>query len=75
MPSFYVCADSVMVPAVNTTNMGLDTLEEEVEKARFFAQLEAGASSTIDYSKLNIELDLSTSTTGTNLRYLNGDTQ
>ncbi|XP_030250867.1 centrosomal protein of 162 kDa isoform X6 [Sparus aurata] len=60
--------DSVMVPAVNTTNMGLDTLEEEVEKARFFAQLEAGASSTIDYSKLNIELDLSTSTTGTNLR-------
>ncbi|XP_036931235.1 centrosomal protein of 162 kDa isoform X5 [Acanthopagrus latus] len=60
--------DSVMVPAVNTTNMGLDTLEEEVEKARFFAQLEAGASTTIDYSKLNMELDLSSSTTGTNLR-------
>ncbi|XP_073342549.1 centrosomal protein of 162 kDa [Pagrus major] len=60
--------DSVMVPAVNTTSMGLDTLEEEEEKARFFAQLEAGASSNIDYSKLNRELDISSSTTGTNLR-------
>ncbi|KAM9352865.1 centrosomal protein of 162 kDa [Symphorus nematophorus] len=60
--------DSVMGPAVNTTNLGLDTLEEEEEKARFFAQLEAEASSTIDYSKLNRELDSTSSTIGTNHR-------
>uniref|UniRef100_A0A3Q3LFF6 Centrosomal protein of 162 kDa n=1 Tax=Mastacembelus armatus TaxID=205130 RepID=A0A3Q3LFF6_9TELE len=54
--------------AVNVISMGLDTLEEEEEKARFFAQFEAEASSTIDYSKLNQELDLSTSTTVTSLR-------
>ncbi|XP_044063040.1 centrosomal protein of 162 kDa isoform X2 [Siniperca chuatsi] len=60
--------DSVMVPAANTTSIGLDTLEEEEEKARFFAQLEAGASSTIDYSNLNRELDSTSSTIGTNLR-------
>ncbi|XP_056237746.1 centrosomal protein of 162 kDa isoform X1 [Seriola aureovittata] len=60
--------DSVMAPAVNMRSMGLDTLEEEEEKARFFAQLEAGALSTIDYSKLNRELDSTSSTIGTNLR-------
>ncbi|XP_076593753.1 centrosomal protein of 162 kDa isoform X5 [Chaetodon auriga] len=60
--------DSVMVPAANTTNIGLDTLEEEEEKARFFAQLEEGASATIDYSKLNRELDSTSSTIGTSLR-------
>uniref|UniRef100_A0A667ZTQ9 Centrosomal protein of 162 kDa n=1 Tax=Myripristis murdjan TaxID=586833 RepID=A0A667ZTQ9_9TELE len=49
--------------------MGLDTLEEEEEKAKFFAQLEAGASSTVDYSKLNRELDSTSSTIGTTLRY------
>ncbi|KAL0984959.1 hypothetical protein UPYG_G00151080 [Umbra pygmaea] len=55
--------DSVMPPAVCQTvamSLGLDTLEEEVEKSRFFAQLEGGASSTIDYSKLNRALDSST---------------
>ncbi|KAK2910673.1 hypothetical protein Q8A73_008388 [Channa argus] len=57
--------DSVMVPPVN---MGLDTMEEEEEKVRFFAQLEAEASSTIDYSKLNRELDSTSSTLGINLR-------
>ncbi|KAL7394320.1 hypothetical protein ABVT39_024209 [Epinephelus coioides] len=60
--------DSVMVPAENTTNIGLDTIEEEEEKARFFAQLEAGALSTIDYSKLNRELDSTSSTIDTKLR-------
>lgn len=63
-----VCADSVcQVPGMNVT-MGLDTLEEEEEKASFFAQLEAG-SSPIDYSKLNNELDSTTSTSGNYLRY------
>lgn len=52
------------------TNVGLETLEEEEEKARFFAQLEEGAS-TIDYSKLNRELDSTSSTLGANLRYVN----
>jgi len=56
----------VMVPAANTTAIGLDTIEEEEEKARFFAQLEAGALTTIDYSILNRELDSTTS----NLRYV-----
>ncbi|XP_029927766.1 centrosomal protein of 162 kDa isoform X2 [Myripristis murdjan] len=56
------------VPTVNTETMGLDTLEEEEEKAKFFAQLEAGASSTVDYSKLNRELDSTSSTIGTTLR-------
>ncbi|XP_041798678.1 centrosomal protein of 162 kDa isoform X2 [Chelmon rostratus] len=60
--------DPVMVPAANMTNIGLDTLEEEEEKARFFAQLEEGASTTIDYSKLNRELDSTSSSIGTNLR-------
>uniref|UniRef100_A0A8C9Y209 Centrosomal protein of 162 kDa n=1 Tax=Sander lucioperca TaxID=283035 RepID=A0A8C9Y209_SANLU len=59
-----VCADSARVLAVNATSIGLDTIEEEEEKARFFAQLEAGALSTIDYSKLNRELDSTTSTMG-----------
>lgn len=60
-----------MVAAVNTTGIGLETLEEEEEKSRFFAQLEAGASSTINYSNLNRELDSTGSTIGTNLRYVN----
>ncbi|XP_047453612.1 centrosomal protein of 162 kDa isoform X2 [Mugil cephalus] len=61
--------DSVMTPAVNMGfGLGLDTLEEEEEKSRFFAQLEAGASSTIDYSKLNRELVSTSSTMATNLR-------
>uniref|UniRef100_A0AAQ4NYZ1 Centrosomal protein of 162 kDa n=1 Tax=Gasterosteus aculeatus aculeatus TaxID=481459 RepID=A0AAQ4NYZ1_GASAC len=54
---FCVCADSMMGPAANTTAIGLDTIEEEEEKARFFAQLEAGASPNLDYSILNRELD------------------
>ncbi|KAM7382365.1 hypothetical protein PAMP_002096 [Pampus punctatissimus] len=57
-----------LAPAVNMNSMGLDTLEEEEEKARFFAQLEAGSSSTIDYSKLNRELDSTCSTMASNLR-------
>ncbi|XP_026228941.1 centrosomal protein of 162 kDa-like isoform X2 [Anabas testudineus] len=60
--------DLVMAPAVKRMSVGLDTLEEEEEKARFFAQLEAGSSSIIDYSKLNRELDSTSSTIGTNLR-------
>ncbi|XP_032374406.1 centrosomal protein of 162 kDa isoform X2 [Etheostoma spectabile] len=60
--------DSARVLAANATSIGLDTIEEEEEKARFFAQLEAGASATIDYSKLNRELDSTSSTMGTNLR-------
>ncbi|XP_039662293.1 centrosomal protein of 162 kDa isoform X2 [Perca fluviatilis] len=60
--------DSARVLAANATIIGLDTIEEEEEKARFFAQLEAGALSTIDYSKLNRDLDSTSSTMGTNLR-------
>lgn len=37
--------------------VGLDTLEEQEEKEIFFAKLEQEASSTIDYSRLNKDLD------------------
>ncbi|XP_072251058.1 centrosomal protein of 162 kDa isoform X2 [Leuresthes tenuis] len=59
---------SAMTPAANITSVGLDTLDEEEEKDRFFAQLEAGASSTVDYAKLNRELDSTSSTIATDLR-------
>ncbi|XP_048351023.1 centrosomal protein of 162 kDa isoform X2 [Sphaerodactylus townsendi] len=51
--------DSVVVsgPHENFLDVGLDTLEEQEEKERFFANLEKGVSSTIDYSRLNKELD------------------
>uniref|UniRef100_A0A6J0TJH8 Centrosomal protein of 162 kDa n=1 Tax=Pogona vitticeps TaxID=103695 RepID=A0A6J0TJH8_9SAUR len=51
--------DSVVAlgPSDNLPGPGLDTLEEQEEKERFFADLEKGASSTIDYSRLNKELD------------------
>ncbi|XP_037309035.2 centrosomal protein of 162 kDa isoform X5 [Pungitius pungitius] len=60
--------DTVMGPAANTTAIGLDTIEEEQEKARFFAQLEAATWSNLDYSILNRELDLTCSTPPANLR-------
>ncbi|XP_073482990.1 centrosomal protein of 162 kDa [Aquarana catesbeiana] len=56
--------ESVMAygPNQSTHGVGLDTLEEQEEKERFFAKLENGASSTIDYSRLNKELDSTDST-------------
>ncbi|XP_023820125.1 centrosomal protein of 162 kDa isoform X1 [Oryzias latipes] len=50
------------ISAANVTGIGLDTMEEEEEKNRFFAQLEAGASSTVDYSQLNRQWDSSSFT-------------
>uniref|UniRef100_A0A8C3R171 Centrosomal protein of 162 kDa n=1 Tax=Cyanoderma ruficeps TaxID=181631 RepID=A0A8C3R171_9PASS len=44
-------------PNQSITGVGLDTLEEQEEKEIFFAKLEREASSTIDYSRLNKELD------------------
>ncbi|NWZ65533.1 CE162 protein, partial [Acrocephalus arundinaceus] len=51
--------DSVLAsgPNQSITGVGLDTLEEQEEKDIFFAKLEQEASSTIDYSRLNKELD------------------
>uniref|UniRef100_A0A493TQ91 Centrosomal protein of 162 kDa n=1 Tax=Anas platyrhynchos platyrhynchos TaxID=8840 RepID=A0A493TQ91_ANAPP len=51
--------DSVVASGLNQsiTGVGLDTLEEQEEKEIFFAKLEQEASSTIDYSRLNKELD------------------
>lgn len=66
----YVYENSALVPPINMTSMGLDTLAEEEEKASFFAQLEAAASSIIDYSQLNRELDSTSSTMAANLRYV-----
>ncbi|XP_078255966.1 centrosomal protein of 162 kDa isoform X2 [Rhinoraja longicauda] len=56
--------DSIMAsgPAQTTFGPGLDTLEEEEEKEQFFANLETGASSTIDYSKLIKDLESTGST-------------
>ncbi|XP_070415254.1 centrosomal protein of 162 kDa isoform X4 [Equus przewalskii] len=42
--------------------LGLDTLEEQEEKEQFFARLEKGLTSSIDYSRLNKELDSNDST-------------
>ncbi|NXP28197.1 CE162 protein, partial [Scytalopus superciliaris] len=44
-------------PNQSIVGVGLDTLEEQEEKEIFFAKLEQEASSTIDYSRLNKELD------------------
>ncbi|MGH0140305.1 UNVERIFIED_CONTAM: hypothetical protein FKN15_030255 [Acipenser sinensis] len=62
--------DSVMAsgPGPSAVGFGMDTLDEEEEKERFFANLERGASSTIDYSKLNKELDSTGSTVIATLR-------
>ncbi|NXC62270.1 CE162 protein, partial [Aleadryas rufinucha] len=51
--------DSVLAsgPNQSVAGVGLDTLEEQEEKEIFFAKLEREASSTIDYSRLNKELD------------------
>ncbi|XP_050806039.1 centrosomal protein of 162 kDa isoform X3 [Gopherus flavomarginatus] len=51
--------DSVVASGPNQSILGagLDTLEELEEKERFFAKLEKGGSYTIDYSRLNKELD------------------
>ncbi|XP_075410931.1 centrosomal protein of 162 kDa [Tenrec ecaudatus] len=42
--------------------LGLDTLEEQEEKEQFFARLEKGLTSSVDYSRLNKELDSNEST-------------
>lgn len=57
--SFFWNLDSVLASEPNQSVMGagLDTLEEQEEKEMFFAKLEREASSTIDYSRLNKELD------------------
>ncbi|XP_064025539.1 centrosomal protein of 162 kDa isoform X2 [Pogoniulus pusillus] len=54
-----VGGDSVLASGPNQglVGVGLDTLEEQEEKEMFFAKLEQEASSTIDYSRLNKELD------------------
>ncbi|XP_074189361.1 centrosomal protein of 162 kDa isoform X3 [Rhinolophus sinicus] len=49
-------------------DLGLDTLEEQEEKEQFFARLEKGLTSSIDYSRLNKELDSNDSTHFTALR-------
>ncbi|NXH46487.1 CE162 protein, partial [Dicaeum eximium] len=51
--------DSVLTSGPNQSivGIGLDTLEEQEEKEIFFAKLEREASSTVDYARLNKELD------------------
>ncbi|XP_065537388.1 centrosomal protein of 162 kDa isoform X5 [Lathamus discolor] len=51
--------DSVLAsePNQSIVGAGVDTLEEQEEKEMFFAKLEQEASSTIDYSRLNKELN------------------
>lgn len=40
----------------STTQPGLDTLEENADKRRFFDELEQGRDTPLDYSQLNREL-------------------
>lgn len=56
--------------APDGTPAGCDTLEEEEEKSRFFARLQAEGSSPLDYSRLLGELDSTGSTSGRKLGYL-----
>ncbi|NXJ15078.1 CE162 protein, partial [Odontophorus gujanensis] len=55
--------DSFVAPGPNQSNtgVGLDTLEEQEEKEKFFAKLEQEALSPIDYARLNTELNSSDS--------------
>lgn len=57
----YICAFylELVVSELNHSilGVGLDTLEEQEEKEEFFARLEKGLTSSIDYSRLNKELD------------------
>ncbi|KFO30411.1 Protein QN1 like protein [Fukomys damarensis] len=46
----------------NVLGLGLDTLEEQEEKEQFFDKLQKGLTCSIDYSRLNKELDSSDST-------------
>lgn len=68
--SLLLRAELAPISAANVTGIGLDTMEEEEEKNRFFAQLEAGASSTVDYSQLNRQWDSSSFTITADLRYV-----
>ncbi|XP_054638093.1 centrosomal protein of 162 kDa isoform X2 [Dunckerocampus dactyliophorus] len=61
-------AEAVNVNASASVSVGVDTLMEDEEKAQFFGQFEAGASSNIDYRQLNKEMDITSSTTGSYLR-------
>lgn len=56
--------NEIVVSELNHTvlGLGLDTLEEQEEKEQFFARLEKGLTSSIDYSRLNKELDSNDST-------------
>uniref|UniRef100_A0A8C5KJ83 Centrosomal protein of 162 kDa n=1 Tax=Jaculus jaculus TaxID=51337 RepID=A0A8C5KJ83_JACJA len=57
-------ANELIVSELNHSalGLGLDTLEEQEEKEQFFARLEKGLTSSIDYSRLNKELDSDDST-------------
>ncbi|XP_030715283.1 centrosomal protein of 162 kDa isoform X1 [Globicephala melas] len=57
-------ANEIVVPELNHSilGLGLDTLAEQEEKEQFFARLEKGFTSSIDYSRLNKELDSNDST-------------
>lgn len=52
-------ASEMVVSELNPSvlRLGLDILEEQGGKAGFFARLEKGLTSPINYSKLNKELD------------------
>ncbi|KAM8777852.1 centrosomal protein of 162 kDa [Rhynchonycteris naso] len=51
--------NEIIVSELNPSvfELGLDTLEEQEEKEQFFARLEKDLTSSIDYSRLNKELD------------------
>ncbi|XP_066215028.1 centrosomal protein of 162 kDa [Saccopteryx leptura] len=56
--------NEIIVSELNPSvlGLGLDTLEEQEEKEQFFARLEKDLTSSIDYSRLNKELDSNDST-------------
>ena len=46
----------VSVTHFSNTHPGLDTLEENADKLKFFSELEHGRNTPLDYSQLNKEL-------------------
>ena len=58
--STYSAGSSVLTGSLDqytSTHPGLDTLEENADKLKFFSALEQGRDTPLDYHKLNLQLD------------------
>ena len=58
MNTFLFCGFTMNMVLDHSTRPGLDTLEENADKKKFFAELEEGRSTPVDYSELNKKLSV-----------------